>query len=101
MPSFRNPFDRVLCLTIVIAWVMSGMPRTALAQVDTDSWDTRVFVADRCPTDPPPPAGPVIAPVILAVLSFLIPKAIDFGLSYVNQHLQEKKQEEEKKNDER
>ncbi|WP_315827847.1 hypothetical protein [Bradyrhizobium sp. SZCCHNG3015] len=62
-------------------------------------WETRVFVADDCPTNDAP--APSIAPLLLTILSFLIPKAVDFGLSYANASIQQKKEEEQKKNEER
>jgi hypothetical protein len=66
---------------------------------DGELWETRVFIADECPTAPSETVR--LAPLLLAALNFVIPKVVDFGISYANASLQSKKEEEQKKNEER
>lgn len=94
-PSAKRTVAALLCVSLVFE---SFFLNRAKAE-EQSIWETRVFVADDCPTNDAP--APAIAPLLLTILSFLIPKAIDFGLSYANASLQQKKEEEQKKNEER
>jgi hypothetical protein len=89
--------QRILRFSVMVT-VGFAVTTTGARSQQRALWETRVY-NDRCPTDPA--AAPAIAPLLLAVGSFLIPKLIDWGLSVANQGLQAKKEEELKKNDER
>jgi hypothetical protein len=93
---------RVVACTTAISLIGSSGPLPVQAQT-TSIWETRVFIHDWCPTEKPPDEATPAAfgGVLLSAFTFLLPKLVDFGLSFVNKHLQEKKKEEEEKNNAR
>jgi hypothetical protein len=93
--SSRFLRSAISCGVAVNLLLSTGL-RSANAQ---SIWETRVFINDWCPTEAPPPPVPGGLPaLLLSILTFLIPKVVDFGLSFANAHIQEKKKEEEEKN---
>jgi hypothetical protein len=89
----------ISCFTAVsVATGLAVTPARTQA-VHRGIWETRVFVAPNCPTDPAAQVEALPA-LLVSVLGFIIPKFVDLGVSVANQRLQAKKQEELDKNKE-
>jgi hypothetical protein len=90
---------KLVSCVVVLSLVIPVSVSSVQAQTTHKTiWETRVFVEPRCPTEPPQQNQLVFAPLLIAVLGFLIPKVIDFGVSFAQKALQAKAQEEQDKN---